>query len=72
MKRPQDCECGRPGADPLGQGDAVLDSLSGGSDPSIGIRMLVYIILSVVTIFATFKRPGRPRAFVVFKDESRD
>jgi hypothetical protein len=43
-----------------------------GSDPSIGIRILVYIILSFVTIFATFKRPGRPRAFVVFKDESRD
>jgi hypothetical protein len=34
-------------------------------------------VLSFVTIFATrapqiFKRPGRPRAFFVFKDESRD
>jgi hypothetical protein len=42
-----------------------------------GIRMLVSVILSFVTIFATrapqiFKRPGRPRAFFVFKDESRD
>ena len=42
-----------------------------------GIRMLVSIILSFVTILATrapqiFKRPGRPRAFFVFKDEWRD
>jgi hypothetical protein len=40
-----------------------------------GIRMLVSIILCFVTIFATaqiFKRPGRPRAYFVFKDESRD
>ena len=63
MKRRQDCECGCLGADPLGQGDAVLDSLSG-SSPSSRSSQRVHLRF--------FKWPGRPRAFFVFKDESRD
>jgi hypothetical protein len=41
MKRRQDSQDGDFGADPLGQGDATAFPAS--SDPSVGIRMLVYM-----------------------------
>ena len=51
MKRRQDRQHGDFGADPLGQGDGVLESFPASSDPSVGIRMLVYIALSLITTF---------------------
>ena len=51
MKRLQDRHPGDFGTDPLGQGDTVRDGLPSSSDPSVGIRMLVYIALSSVPGF---------------------
>jgi hypothetical protein len=51
MKRRQDCKCGCLGADPLGQGAAVLDSLSG-SSPSSRSSQRVHLRFS--------KGPGVP------------
>jgi hypothetical protein len=41
--RRQDRQDGNFGADPLGQGDAVLDSFPGEFRPVCGIRIWVYI-----------------------------
>ena len=43
MKRRQDSQDGDFGADSLGQVDTMLDSFPASSDPSVGIRMLVYM-----------------------------
>jgi len=51
MKRRQDCQHGDFDADRFGQTDAVLDSFPGKSDPSVGIRILVYIAVSLITTF---------------------
>src|SRR5271166_6807530 len=51
MKRRQDRQRGRFGADPLGQGEPSWTAFPASSHPSVGIRMLVYIVLSLAATF---------------------